>query len=438
MTWHRFIGTIIGLGLLAACSSAPQTRHEGDPSSLIYPVSPGTTTWSHTQGFAVELVGAGMGSDGSVVNPQTVTISDPASVKRLIAQVELKGGGQEGEEQGDYPVPTNVRLELICGASVTAVDLSAPSYTTAFGWHYEHDFGSLSCTGPLSLRAEVTPTSEPDKYYSPRALIAAVFRPASASNPPSSGIKPFADLWWGAKLTVGQNRDAYTTTLPIPTAPGPRDVTVSYAIADLSGLTTSEGVKRTAVVEASAGGVSGSVTHDTPNRGSELLISSLVLSNVPGSASSVSVTIRSPDGDPNKPLHLTGGDSIMVSDIVASSGAPRTPGDQGCTPGYWKQEQHFDSWAGYSPGDKFDAVFGRDATNPDLTLLQALQQGGGGLKALMRHAVAALLNASNPGVNYPYTTAQVISMFQAAFDSGSYEATKNRLEAANELGCPLN
>ena len=30
----------------------------------------------------------------------------------------------------------------------------------------------------------------------------------------------------------------------------------------------------------------------------------------------------------------------------------------GCTPGYWKQEQHFDSWVptGYAPGDDFDTV----------------------------------------------------------------------------------
>src|SRR5262245_29821740 len=32
----------------------------------------------------------------------------------------------------------------------------------------------------------------------------------------------------------------------------------------------------------------------------------------------------------------------------------------GCTPGYWKQSQHFDSWVGHSPNDSFEAVFGRD------------------------------------------------------------------------------
>ena len=64
---------------------------------------------------------------------------------------------------------------------------------------------------------------------------------------------------------------------------------------------------------------------------------------------------------------------------------------EGCTPGYWRQPHHFDSWvpAGHSPTDSFNAVFGVSATgNP--TLLQAVKKKGGGEKALLRHATAAL------------------------------------------------
>jgi len=69
------------------------------------------------------------------------------------------------------------------------------------------------------------------------------------------------------------------------------------------------------------------------------------------------------------------------------------PGFEGCTPGYWKQPQHFDSWPSpYVPGmafeDVFDDVFGSS------TLLDALKFKGGGLQALGRHTVAALLNAA--------------------------------------------
>ena len=141
-------------------------------------------------------------------------------------------------------------------------------------------------------------------------------------------------------------------------------------------------------------------------------------------------------------------------------------GDEGCTPGYWKQEQHWDSWYTYVPANGFFDVFNRTitikwsmkveqplinkktlvqangpgkplpTTNP--TLLQALQANGGGINALARHAVAALLNASSPNVSYPYTVDEVIEMTQAAIDLESFNATKDLFETANEAGCPLN
>ena len=129
-------------------------------------------------------------------------------------------------------------------------------------------------------------------------------------------------------------------------------------------------------------------------------------------------------------------------------------GSNGCTPGYWKQAQHFDSWNGYTTGQKFSEVFGRTimitwsapgggkpttVTNP--TLLQALQANGGCLDALARHAVAALLNSANPNVSYQYATAEIITMVQNALDSGdciAIEGAKDLLATANQRGCPLN
>ena len=43
------------------------------------------------------------------------------------------------------------------------------------------------------------------------------------------------------------------------------------------------------------------------------------------------------------------------------------PSTEGCTPGYWKQPQHFDSWVTYSPSTLFSSVF--DDAFPGLTLL---------------------------------------------------------------------
>ena len=121
--------------------------------------------------------------------------------------------------------------------------------------------------------------------------------------------------------------------------------------------------------------------------------------------------------------------------LVFNFSAVPTGGGEGCTPGYWKQSQHFGNWTGYTPGQLFSSVFS-DAF-PGMTLLQVLGQGGGGLKALGRHTVAALLNAASGGVDSGYTTAEVIAAFNAAYASGSYDALHAEFAAANEQGCPL-
>ncbi|NJN55193.1 MAG: hypothetical protein HC804_10795 [Anaerolineae bacterium] len=123
---------------------------------------------------------------------------------------------------------------------------------------------------------------------------------------------------------------------------------------------------------------------------------------------------------------------------VPPTATPQPPGGgQGCTPGYWKQPHHFDSWVNYSPTDNYEAVFGVDASfNKDL--VGALAQGGGGEKALGRHAVAALLNANTSGVSFLYTQADVIAMVQGAYATGDFEGVKNLFATQNEMGCPLN
>ena len=110
---------------------------------------------------------------------------------------------------------------------------------------------------------------------------------------------------------------------------------------------------------------------------------------------------------------------------------------EGCTPGYWKQNHHFDSWpSAYTPETLFADVF-EDAF-PNMTLLEVLRQGGGGIKALGRHTVAALLNATSTDVGYNEAAASVIADFNAAYLSGEYEQTKDDFAGMNESFCPLN
>ncbi|MBI4201562.1 MAG: hypothetical protein HY532_00405 [Chloroflexi bacterium] len=120
---------------------------------------------------------------------------------------------------------------------------------------------------------------------------------------------------------------------------------------------------------------------------------------------------------------------------------------EGCTPGFWRQPHHFGHWpAGYTPDMKFSDMFGRvitvgvggKATVTDPTLLQAVTATGGGVSALARHAVAALLNSAHPDVNYALDTASVIQMVQDALDGIlGLNTVHTTLAEENERGCSL-
>jgi len=132
---------------------------------------------------------------------------------------------------------------------------------------------------------------------------------------------------------------------------------------------------------------------------------------------------------------------IHTDQVRVITRCAETLGAKGCTPGYWKQPQHFDSWAVYTQTDSYDGVFGVTAFPASLTLLGALEQGGGGIYALGRHSTAALLNAVSPNVDYPISSTDVIAMTKAALDSGNatlITQTKDKLAGYNELGCPIS
>jgi hypothetical protein len=117
------------------------------------------------------------------------------------------------------------------------------------------------------------------------------------------------------------------------------------------------------------------------------------------------------------------------------------PGGEGCTPGFWKNlKQHEGFWT-LDPdslvSDLFTATAGSDEGAQ--TLIEALENGGGGVDALLRHAVAAVLNA-RAGLDFPFTEAEIIAAVNAAIASGdaaTIEALKNDLDEANNLGCPF-
>ena len=132
-------------------------------------------------------------------------------------------------------------------------------------------------------------------------------------------------------------------------------------------------------------------------------------------------------------------------------------GNQGCTPGFWKNPKHFALWTGYTPTQLVSSVYNVPASFPDgsqgstlagSTLAAALAfQGGndlnGAAQILLRASVAGLLNSTSSGVAYPYTTAQIISSTNAALNSGDRNTMINlatQIDNANNGlgGCPLS
>ncbi len=139
--------------------------------------------------------------------------------------------------------------------------------------------------------------------------------------------------------------------------------------------------------------------------------------------------------------------SGAIDNIVFTPGEEPPPGDEGCTLGYWKN--HTDDWVGYTTGQTVQSVFSAASAYPAVatkTLHQALKFGGGpgavgGAKILLKQAVAAVLNAAHPDVEYPRLLADVISDVNAALASGIRSEMTDLgedLDDDNKLGCPLS
>jgi hypothetical protein len=145
---------------------------------------------------------------------------------------------------------------------------------------------------------------------------------------------------------------------------------------------------------------------------------------------------------------------IVPTAFVASSVSATNIGEEGCTPGYWKNhtENWFEDIGDPIPTTKTlqGAGYVTSSVPGSDTLLAALSYPGGpgasgAERILLRVAAAAWLNAAHEGVGYPYRRNtdpfNIVQSVNAAIASGN-RATMitlaGVLDAANNLGCPLN
>jgi len=149
--------------------------------------------------------------------------------------------------------------------------------------------------------------------------------------------------------------------------------------------------------------------------------------------------------------------ALTVGLLGVASSTPASAvaiGEEGCTPGYWKN--HKDNWQEAKTTTLFSNRFSDGTTGAlvGLTFLEALKGGGGPGVAgaeliLARAATAAYLNAAHEGVGYPWRRnatgldgrPPLVDTVVAALESGDRAtmlALAARLDADNNLGCPLN
>jgi hypothetical protein len=142
----------------------------------------------------------------------------------------------------------------------------------------------------------------------------------------------------------------------------------------------------------------------------------------------IQVTAVAGDYDPNVEVPTISGSEDPREQFMIS-------GNAGCTPGYWKQAQHFGNYPfPPAPSDTlYDVGFDPEhGTSEDLTLVQALKLKGGGKnvgqlesgeRILLRAATAALLNQESNLVEYGYS-GDVVTDTNAAIDAALISGDK--------------
>ena len=138
---------------------------------------------------------------------------------------------------------------------------------------------------------------------------------------------------------------------------------------------------------------------------------------------------------------VTGFETHTAQTVTASDTAGyfgRT-GFEGLTPGFWKNNagnKNAVAWPrdgngnliwdpGQAASTMFSALLTVGSPYASLSLADALGLGGGGLAALLRQAISAVLGATSPYVAYPLTAADVIAAVNAAILGGNATTITN-------------
>ena len=416
--------------LVAGCSERGSEGITGssppDPSFVTLTTVPDNGLTQRAVGgiSASDFVTAGVGTDSNT--PGTIEVSVPAGAS--VEAVWLYWA-RRIEDPADAP-PSEIEVE---GSTVAGSIVGGPIATTdgeETPTTYLADLTGEGLVGPGNSSFDV-------EDEAPGALGASVLVFFDTGDTPSELVLyDGADFLWAGAATEAL-RTAVPVTFTFPSASTARSATLRLLIGDVEPGDTNDRSQLAVTVDGSTTTILDPFTGaqgpawDDYSRGV----------SIPAGVTEVTV----------EPISPTDRGESMVWSAAGLSVQPPPPaeGGEGCTPGYWRQPHHFDSWPeGYDPGDMLTDFFtipgGLDLARPerddpeDLTLLEGITLRGGHVNALIRHAVAALLNAASDEVSYDLTPDMVIRTFNDAVDGGSVRVAKDEFEGFNEQGCPLN
>jgi hypothetical protein len=434
---------LVGLLSLVAASSAiaDGTETLGPPSVAI-------------NANATRVVAAGVGMTGFTNTPNSFNVTVPAGA--TVRQVLLYWGGHftSGVGAPDNAISVN-------GNPVVGTQIGGPAFFFTFMGDeffttYRTDITSLGLVTPGANTLTISNmefTSVQGVKANDGAGVLVLY--SNAADPPGSslGVRDGLDLAFSGFPPPRQSTVPQTFTFaPALVA---RTANLASMAGSVSGFEPEFGFRPNQLRITFDLGGTGDVTINNPyqsNQGREWDASNIDV-NVPAGASQM--TVQALSGGPN-PSGGTAVDASFAWNAAAVSipgvspppPPPPPPGGEGCTPGYWKN--HLGSWppTGFSPNQALSTVFsaGGLGTLASKTLVQALDFGGGSSltekkQILLRAAVASLLNAAHPDVDFGMTTADVIAAVNAALASNNKDTIVDlatKLDKANNAGCPLN
>jgi hypothetical protein len=430
---------------IAALISVPSALGDGTETL-------GAPSVTIASGTDVVVAGVGMNAFPNTANSFTVAVPAGATVKQVLLYWQ---GHWTNHTNPSFPVVAGDDTITVNGNSVTGTSIGGP---TAF---FTQSAGPVDGTEMFqTYRADITGLGLVGAGTSTltisNMLFASNFPTGFPFNQGNDGVGVLVIYDDGSSSTVVGVRDGQD--LAFQNFAAPLDTTVPQTFTFASATTD-----RSATLATLAGsvkgpdvpGVRGNVITGQFNTGQTFSIVNGLQSNqgfefdaanfpitVPAGATSLTVQALSQGGD--LPASLTWINATLSIDVPPP---PPPPGDEGCTPGFWKN--HPEAWpaTGFTTSQLLSSVFAPAGLNGlgSKTLLQALDFGGGNTltekkQNLLRIGVAAVLSAAHPGVNFPMTTAEVIAAINAALASNNkdtIEALKNDLDELLNAGCPL-